>query len=393
MRYDFDSVIDRHNTGSVKWDFAGEIFGLEGILPLWVADMDFRVPPPVIAALKKAVEHGVFGYSRAMPSYYEAVRGWMSQRHGWDIRDEWVVFSPGVVPALHMLVRAFASPGDQVIVQTPVYYPFFRVIKNSGCELLDNPLRLEGGQYVMDLDDLERKLNPRARMMILCSPHNPVGRVWREDELRRLGELCLRHDIMVVSDEIHEDIVYEGFKHTPFVLASPESMSNLVVCTGASKTFNLAGLHTSNIIIPDARLRERFRATMEGCGIYGQNTLGIVATEAAYRHGEEWLEQLLRYLQGNIDFLSGYIAEKIPGLRLIQPQGTYLLWLDFRGCGISPDRLGTFVRQDARVGLEAGTIFGCKEAGFERMNIACPRSTLAAALQRIEQAVNSLRGR
>lgn len=391
MQYDFDSVIDRHNTSSVKWDCAGEVFGVPGILPLWIADMDFRVPPAVTQALKKAAGHGIFGYSRAMPSYYEAFRGWVRQRHNWDVPPEWVVFSPGVVPALYMLVKAFASPGDQVVVQTPVYYPFFSAIKSHGCRVLDNPLRLEDGQYRMDLEDLERKLNPRARMLILCSPHNPISRVWRQDELRRLGELCRRHGVLIVSDEVHCDIVYKGFRHTPFASLSEDFNSRLVVCTGASKTFNLAGLQVSNIVIPDVKLRERFRDALKSCAMGAPNALGIVAAEAAYRHGGEWLEQLLVYLQGNIDFLTGYIAGEIPGLRVIQPQGTYLLWLDFRGCGIDRKRLGRFVRRDARVGLEAGTIFGCKEPGFERMNIACPRATLEEALSRIAQAVSALR--
>ncbi|MCK5641868.1 MAG: aminotransferase class I/II-fold pyridoxal phosphate-dependent enzyme, partial [Gammaproteobacteria bacterium] len=251
---------------------------------------------------------------------------------------------------------------------------------------------LQNGQYVMDLADLKAKFNPRARMLILCNPHNPISRVWQKEELRRLGELCLEHDILIVSDEIHEDIVYDGFKHIPFTLVAEEFAEKTIVCTAASKTFNLPGLQMSNIIMSNPTLRNRFSGTVRSCGTYSPNIFGTVATEAAYRYGEPWLEQLLEYLQGNVAFLTKYIAERIPGLKVTQPQATYLLWLDFRDCGIEPARLSEFVRKDAKVGLEAGTIFGCKEVGFERMNIACPRFTLTEGLRRIEKAVNLLKG-
>jgi cystathionine beta-lyase len=393
MRYDFNSVVDRRNTDSLKWDFAEKLFCVEGILPMWVADMDFLSPAPVIEALRKRADHGIFGYSVLMPSCFEALKGWMRRRHDWDIEEEWVVFSPGVVPALHMLVRAFARPGDQVIVQTPAYPPFFRAIESNGCQVVDNPLRLDGEQYVMDLVDLERKLTPSTRMLIFCNPHNPVGRVWRQEEILELGKLCRRHDILIVSDEIHQDIVYDGFKHVPFTSVSPEFAEKTVVCTGASKTFNLPGLQMSNIIIPDAGLRERFCQVVKSCGISTPNTFGIVAVEAAYRYGEPWLEQVLDYLQENIEFLTEYVGERLPGLKVVQPQGTYLLWLDFRGLGIPQERLRDFVRQEARVALEPGSAFGCKEDGFERMNIACPRATLEEGLRRIEKAVLSAAGR
>ncbi|MFC1937611.1 MalY/PatB family protein, partial [Chloroflexota bacterium] len=239
MKYDFDTVIDRYNTGSVKWDFAEAIFSVKGILPMWVADMDFRSPQPVIDALKKVADHGIFGYSRMMPPYYEAVTGWMKRRHNWDIEKDWIVSSPGMIPAIYAALRAFTEPGDQVIVQTPAYYPFFEAVTGNKCEILDNPLQMENGQYVMDLADLERKINPRSKILILCSPHNPISRVWRKEELRELGELCLKNDILVVSDEIHMDIVYEGFKHVPFTTIAEEFADKAIVCTAASKTFNL----------------------------------------------------------------------------------------------------------------------------------------------------------
>jgi cystathionine beta-lyase len=389
--YDFDSVIDRHNTNSVKWDFTDRFFTAKDLLPMWVADMDFKSPPPVIDAIKQVAEQGIFGYTGVPQSYCDSVTGWMKRRHNWDVEKDWLVSSPGVVPALNMLIKACTEPCDQVIVQTPVYYPFFNAIKNNGREILENPLRLENGQYLMDLGDLEKKINPRSKMIILCSPHNPISRVWKEQELKNLGELCIKNKILVVSDEIHADIIYDGFNHVPFASISQEFADNSVTCTGATKTFNLPGLHTSNIIIANSEIRAGFAEILRSCGIMSPNIFGIAATEAAYRYGEPWLAQLLEYLQENIAFLTDYIIRKIPGLRLVQPQGTYLLWLDFRNCGISPAKLGTFIREEAKVGLEAGTIFGCKENGFERMNIACPRATLAEGLSRIETAVRRLK--
>ncbi len=390
MKFDFDKVIDRRHTGSSKWDYAEEFFGVKDILPMWVADMDFPSPPGVIAALKHAAEHGVFGYYRVPGSYYEAVISWMKKRHNWTIEKDWFVLTPGVVTALNVLIATFTQPGDEVIVQSPVYFPFFRVIKNNCCAIVDNPMHLENGLYTMDLADLEHKITPRTKMILLCSPHNPVGRVWQKEELCSLGELCLRKNILIVADEIHEDIVYPGFRHIPFASLAPEFAEKTIVCTAASKTFNLPGLQTSNIIVQNNELRQKFCQTITRYGIHNPNMMGIIATEAAYRSGEPWFTQFLEYLEENLHFLQQYIAEKMPGVKVIPPQGTYLVWLDFRRSGVSPGRLDKFVREDAKVGLEAGTIFGCNEAGFERMNIACPRSILAEGLSRIEQALHSL---
>ena len=390
-QYDFDEVIERRGFGSIKWDFTEKYFPEKDILPMWVADMDFRSPGPVIEAMRKAVDHGLFGYAGVPESYCNAVKAWMKKRHNWEIEKEWMVYSPGVVPALHMLITALTDPGDEVIVQPPVYFPFFDAIKCHNREILENPLQLEGSQYIMDLAELKQKITPRTKMMILCSPHNPIARVWKREELERIGEFCLEHNIVVVSDEIHSDLVYTGFKHIPFASISELFAQNCVTCTAASKTFNLPGLQTSNIIIPNPDLRKKFKEMEGGYGFASPNIFGIVATEAAYRYGEEWLTQLLKYLEGNIKFLSDFISQRIPGLKVIQPQGTYLLWLDFRDCGIDQAKLGNFVREDARVALEPGFIFGCKENGFERMNIACPRSTLEEGLHRIERAVAQLR--
>jgi len=386
MKYDFDSVISRYGTNSIKWDFTKERFGDKDILPMSIADMDFRAPQPVIDALQKVVDYGIFGYTGVNQSYYEAFIGWMKRRHSWEIEKDWVVISPGVMPTIDTLIQTFTKSGDQVIVQTPVYHMFFRAIRSNGCEILDNPLRMENGKYVMDLTDLENKINPRAKMILLCSPHNPVGRVWQEAELRKLGELCLKHNILVVSDEVHSDIVYKGYEHVPFASISRELSDNSITCTGVSKSFNLSALHIANTVISNHELRDRLR-------FHKPNMLGIVATEAAYRYGELWLEQLLEYLQGNVTYITEYIADKIPELKIIRPEGTYLLWLDFRCCGINPARLTEFLHEDAGVGLINGTSFGCKEDGFQRMNIACPRATLTEGLRRIEKVMSALKDR
>jgi cystathionine beta-lyase len=387
MGYDFDRVIDRCNTNSMKWDLAEARLGCKGLLPMWVADMDFRAPDPVIQALRVAAEHGIYGYAARMPSYYESFINWMKKRYGWEVKREWVECTPGVVPALHLAVRAFTRPGDEVIVQTPVYYPFFNAVTSTGRIILNNPLRLENGQYVMDLADLERKLTSRTKMMLLCSPHNPGGRVWTRAELTNLGRLCFDRGITIVSDEIHSDIIYRGYTHTVFAALGSEFTSKSIVCTGVSKTFNLAGLAISNIVIPDSGLRNLFHREVAGCGLALSNSFGLAAAEAAYRHGEPWLNELLVYLDGNLDIMVDYISRHIPAIKIIRPQGTYLAWLDCRSLPVSGERAKRFMIDEAKVGLEEGTIFGTNETGFWRMNFACPRSILKEALKRIEQAV------
>jgi cystathionine beta-lyase len=391
MKYDFDAAINRYNTNSIKWDFTEEIFGIRDALPMWIADMDFRAPQSIIKAVRKVADHGIFGYSGVLPSYWKALRDWMKRRHKWDIEKEWVIFTPGGVVALNLIAQAFTKPGDKVIVQTPVYYPFFDAIKSGDCEILDNPLKYDGSRYFMDLEDLKRKIDSHTKIIILCSPHNPVGRVWQEDELRKLGEICINNNILIVSDEIHQDIIFNGFQHIPFATLSDKFSDSSITVTGISKTFNLAGLQMTNIVIPNSSIRRRFKKRVEDCGLLTPNIFAIAATEAAYRNGESWLEQLMEYLQGNLSFLNDYVSEEIPGLKVIQPEGTYLVWLDFRDCGIDPSRLCDFVREDAKVALDEGMKFGSKEVGFERINIACPRVTLANGLERIAKAAKKLR--
>jgi len=384
-KYDFDTVIDRRNTGSMKWDTNPDAT----ILPMWVADMDFPGPPEVIDAVRKRAEAGVFGYTVPFSGYYEAIAAWLKRRHQFEIQTEWIKFGPGVVPALNMLLKAYTDPGDKVIIQMPVYYPFFVSIRNNHREILDNPLKFVDGRYAMDFDDLEIKArDPRAKIMILCSPHNPVGRVWTKEELTRLGEICLRNNVIVLSDEIHNDLIFRGCHHTVFATINEDFARNSVVCVAPSKTFNMAGLQTSSIIIPDEKLRALYNDVLESNFMRRPNLFGIVALEAAYRHGEAWLEELLDYLQGNLDFMTDFITRNIPRIKIIKPEGTYLVWMDFRALGMTGKELENFMMNKAKLWLDEGYIFGSAGDGFERINIACPRATLAEALHRLDTAIN-----
>ena len=390
MKYNFDEVIDRINYHSVKWDELETTFGAKDVLPMWVADMEFRSPKPVIEAIKKAAEHGIYGYTSRPDSYYHVIIDWMERRHNWKVKKDWIAYSPGVVPALSLIIRAFCQPGDKVVVQPPVYYPFFRVIENNGCHVVNNPLKLSNKKYFIDWEDLERKVDdPRVKLLIFCSPHNPVGRVWQKEELIILGEICLKHNIIVVSDEIHADILFKGYRHIPFASISPAFAHNSITCTAPSKTFNLAGLQTSSIIIPNKKYYKIYENILDGLALDENNVFGLVALEAAYRDGEEWLEQLLSYLNENLKFLMKYFKEKIPIIKVIKPEGTYLVWLDCRQLGFNGKDLNNFMIKKARVALDDGYWFGTEGEGFMRINIACPRSFLEEGLKRIERAVSS----
>jgi cystathionine beta-lyase len=403
MQYNFDQEIDRTGTNAAKWEVVkqdGRFVPLaealqlqEGkrLLPMWVADMDFPVPQPVIDALVTRAQHGIFGYNWPGPSYRQVVIDWLARRHGWTVESEWIVPTPGVVPALNMLVRTFVAPGQRVIVQPPVYYPFYTAISNNGAELARNPLLLADGRYSMDFTGLEALARePDVVMLILSSPHNPVGRVWTPDELRRLGEICLAHGVLVVADEIHGDLLYPGQRFIPYAALGEQFAANAVVCTAPSKTFNLAGLATSNIIIPNPELRLRFERTLNSNGLHGVNTFGMVALEAAYKDGEEWLVQVMDYVAGNFQYLRNYVAQHLPQIGVVEPEGTYLVWLDCRGLGLDKAALERLMLNDARVFLDEGYIFGPEGEGFERINIACPRSLLAEALERIKAAIDGL---
>jgi cystathionine beta-lyase len=397
MKYDFDTVHDRTNTDSAKWGAIKEVFGRDDVIPMWVADMDFPTAAPIVEALEKRTAHPFFGYAMPGKSLIEAVVDRMKRKFGWRIEPEWVVFTPGIIPALSIAVRSLTHPGDEIILQEPVYYPFFGVVKGSGCQIIHNRLKLSRGRYTMDYVDLEAKFKPEGRMtdhtrvkaIILCNPQNPIGRVWRREELKRMGEIVIGHGAIVISDEIHCELLYQGYKHTPFAKISPEFAQNSIVCMAPSKTFNLPGLEASSVIIPNKKLRDDFNDARAGM-VHGVNIFGMVAMEAAYRYGDEWLEQLLAYLQGNLEITVTWFKERIPRIKVIAPQGTYLLWLDCRGLGLDDKELQELMREKARVGFDDGFMFGEGGSGFQRMNIACPRSILREALARIEKAVKTL---
>jgi cystathionine beta-lyase len=356
---------------------------------MWVADMDFESPPAVVEALKRRVEHGVFGYPLVPPSFFTAVIGWLERRHGWPVEKKWMAMTPGIVPALNYCVRAFTKPGDPVLVQTPVYHPFFYAIENNGRRIARNPLRFDGRRYTMDLDDLRTKIDAPGRMLILCSPHNPTGRVWTREELEALGRIAVERDLLVISDEIHHDLVYGGRRHHVFAALSPELAQQTVTCIAPSKTFNIAGLTTAAVVAANPDLHKKFEDEAERSGFDLGNALGIVAFEAAYAHGEAWLDELLPYLEANVDFMERFFAGRLPAVKLVRPEGTCLALLDCRGLGIAPDALNDFFLKRARVYFSDGRIFGEEAAGFVRINFGCPRALLRQALERIERAVAS----
>lgn len=405
MKYDFDKKISRKGTASAKWTKLQRGMGAGGwcmseesyfddnpILPMWVADMDFPCPEPVVNALVKRANHGIFGYTVRTDSYDAAVKNWMQRRHGWDIDPSWICTTPGVVPAIHFLVRTFTETGHKVLIQKPVYYPFFSAIENNGCQIVSNPLLLKKGRYEMNFEDLEEKASdPDVTLAILCSPHNPVGRVWSRQELVRFGQICAKNNVLVISDEIHGDLIFRNERFIPFATINEAFSQDAVICTAPSKTFNLAGLNTSNIIIPNGKIRSRFIQTLKSCGLVSAlNPFGTLACETAYNEGEAWLDQLLAYLEGNLDFLEDFIENQIPQIKVIRPQGTYLVWLDCRKLGFDKHGLKKLMLEDAGIFMDEGYIFGSEGEGFERINIACPRSILVEALVRIKNAVQHI---
>ena len=385
MKYDFDKTIDRRATNSYKWDSAPE-----GVLPMWVADMDFRTAPAIIDALQKRVAHGIFGYTRVPDAYYDAVTSWFSRRHGWDIDREWIIYTSGVVPAVSAVIKALTVPGDKVIVQTPVYNCFFSSIRNNGCEIVSNPLRRTADTYKLDFDALERcAADPRTKVMLLCNPHNPAGRVWTPDELTRLGNICLRNGVTVVADEIHCELVYQGFKYTPFASLSDAFLHRSVTCVSPSKAFNIAGLQIANIVAFDNDLRSRIDKAININEVCDVNPFGVAATIAAYNEGEEWLNQLVDYLHGNYEAMAEFCRRELAEFPITRLEGTYLVWMDCSSLGMSSDALEHALLDDARLWLNAGTMYGAEGEGYMRWNIACPRSVMLDGLNRFLNFVRS----
>ncbi|MCL2309901.1 MAG: pyridoxal phosphate-dependent aminotransferase [Proteobacteria bacterium] len=382
MKYDFDTVIDRRGTHSLKYDFARERGKPDGVLPLWIADMDFPAPPEVLADIQKSVAHGIFGYTEVKSDYYDTVIGWFNARFGYRVSANEIIKAPGVVFALAQAVRAYTQPGEAVMIQTPVYPPFYEVIRDNGRALVTNPLLYKDGKYLIDYEDFERKIvDHDVKLFILCSPHNPVGRVWTQSELEAMNEICERRGVIIVSDEIHCDFVWPGHTHTCFGLLN----ENAVIATAPSKTFNLAGLQASHLFVKNVGLRNKLRAEIGRSGYSQLNTLGLVACQSAYTHGAAWLEELNRYLVENIRFSREFLATRLPRIRLVEPEGTYLLWLDFSDYALTQKELDRRIAENAKLWLSSGTGFGQDGEGFQRINIACPRATLAEALSRLEK--------
>lgn len=378
MKYDFDKVISRRGTDSYKWDSAES----EHVLPMWVADMDFHTAPAIVDALRLRVEHGIFGYTRVPDSYYDAVTGWFMRRHGWKMNREWIIYTSGVVPAVSAVIKALTVPGDKVLVQTPVYNCFFSSIRNNGCKMVSSPLVFAGNTYTIDYEDLECKAaDPKVKVMLLCNPHNPAGRVWKWEELVRIGEICIRHGVTVVSDEIHCELVFPGHRYTPFASISEDFLWHSVTCLSPSKAFNIAGLQIANIVCADADRRAKIERAINDNEVCDVNPFGVIATQAAYNGGEEWLNQLIEYLYGNYLYMREFCREHLPEFPVTILEGTYLVWMDCRKLRISSEELERRLFAEAGLWLNAGTMYGAEGEGFMRWNIACPRTTLTEGLK------------
>ncbi len=389
MRYDFDQVIDRSGNLSAKYDERKKKFGTEDVIPLWVADMDFKTAQPIIDALKARAEEGIWGYTARPDSYFQAIRDWQSRRNGWTPDTSLMSFSLGVVQTLSAMVRLHTPQGGNVLIQTPVYGEFYDMAELAGRTVIENQLVERDGKWGVDWEDLEAKLQ-QADLFLLCSPHNPLGIVWTESDLRRMMELCLKHRVLVVSDEIHSDLIFHGKKHIPTAALSPEIAANVVTGISGTKTFNLAGLQASTVVFPNAHMKETFDRFWMDMDIHRNNAFSVVAMETAFRQGEEWLEQLLPYISDNFDFVVNYCERHIPKIKTYAPDATYLMWLDCRELGLSNQELHDFMIQRARLGLNDGCAFGRSLSGYMRLNAACPRSVLERALHQLEAAVNSL---
>ena len=390
MKYNFDQITDRRNTDSVKWeyDFIEAEYGDRNLLPLWIADMDFVCAKPIVDALLERSRHGIYGYTQAGNEFYDAVINWNEKRHGLAIERDWLVFVPGIVPAIKYAIEAFAERGDGIVVQSPVFEPFSRAIENGGCQVVHNRLKVRDGFYTMDYEDLREKTkDPGVKLMILCSPHNPVGRVWTSEELEKAGRICLENGVKMIVDEIHSDIIMKGNRHVPFAGLPDEISQNAIVCVSPSKTFNLAGMQAGNLIIKNSTARSVYMETLEKHSVGWTNPFATASFVAAYNEGEEWFGQVMEYLEENVDFMEAFIRDRMPEVGFTRPQGTYLAWLDFGKHAKTNSELEDLMRRDAGVALDEGHLFGPGGEGFVRVNFACPRQVLGDCLARMEKAV------
>ena len=391
MKWNFDEEVSREGTDCVKYDLRKETFGTGDVIPMWVADMDFKTPDFIIRALRKRLEHEIMGYSFRPADYSGSISSWLLKKHNWEIEDDWICFCPGIVPALNLCTLAFTRPGDSIIIQPPVYTPFFSAVENHGRNLIYNQLTEVDGKYVMDLDSLEDSITTNTRMIIISNPHNPVGRSWSTDELTRLAEICLKNNILILSDEIHCDLILPGFHHVPVARLSHEISEITVTCIAPSKTFNLAGLSTSSAIISNPVLRKYFNSKIEHLHIGNGNIFGTIASTAAYSYGYEWLDNLMDYLNQNADYVIDYCRANIPEIVPVRPEATYMIWLDCRKLGMTGEELQNFFVNKAKVGMNEGSTFGPGGEGFTRMNLGTTHQWVRKALEQIEKAVSSLR--
>lgn len=384
MKYDFDEIVPRRGTYSYKWDSAPET----GMLPMWVADMDFRTAPAVREALQRRMEHGIFGYTRVPQAYFEATINWFRRRHSWSIENGWILYTSGVVPALSAIIKALAAPGERVLVQTPVYNCFFSSIRNNGCELVTNPLVRDNGTYHIDFDGLERAASdPRVRLMLLCNPHNPVGRVWTREELERIGDICIQNGVVVVSDEIHGELTYPGHDYTPFASLSEEFLHHSITCVSPTKAFNIAGLQIANIVVSNPEWKQRIDKAININEVCDVNPFGVAATIAAYNEGESWLDELRAYLYANFLYMRDFCRAHLPHFPITELEGTYLVWMDCTALGKDSEELEHLLKEEVRLWLNAGSMYGSELEGFMRWNIACPRQVLADGLERFRKFV------
>ncbi|KYG26629.1 MalY/PatB family protein [Alkalihalobacillus trypoxylicola] len=386
LKEQFNEVINRTGTNSLKWDMLNERFGSDEILPLWVADMDFRAPEPVLKALKDKIDHGIFGYPAHAKSLDLAVQSWLKRRYDWKVDENAFVYTLGVVPALSYLIQTFTEPGDEIIIQTPVYYPFYDVIEKNNRTIIRNPLKMEDLRFEMDFEQLEASISSQTKMLLLCHPHNPGGRVWKRDELEKLVSICKKHNIYIVSDEIHADLLYKGQKHIPIASIDEEMKDRIFTCLAPSKTFNLAGMQASYVVIEDAKKRLEFKKHLALTFTGMNNSFAEVAMEAAYKGGEEWLQHLMDYIEDNYKLVVDTLSKSMPKIKWMQPEGTYLLWLDFSELGMTPSERKTWLIEEAKVGFNHGSMFGEEGSQFERMNLACSASTIKEAMQRLQNA-------
>ena len=389
MKYDFDEIVPRKDTDCVKYDNVKEIFGTDDIIPMWVADMDWKTPPFIIDAMRKQLDHGVLGYSICSNRWKPAIQSWVSRHYGWDVQPEEIAFVGGIVPAIAFALQCFTKAGDKVLIQPPVYHPYHNVTIELGRTLVTNPLKLVNGQLEIDFEDFEEKVK-ECKLFLLCNPHNPCGRVWSKEELQRMCDICVKNNVLVISDEIHCDMALKGYKHTPFATISEEAKNNCITFMAASKTFNIAGLKSSYHIIQNEEIRNQYNEFLRKSELDSAHIFATLPVAAAYDEGDEWLEQMLEYVDANIDYMEEYLKRDMPKLGMIRPQASYLVFLDARGLGMPHDKMVEFFIREAKVGMNDGAMFGEGGEGFMRMNLGCPRATLKQALDRIKAAYDRI---